>query len=76
MAGTKTGTFSVVQHAHKITTLVQKYGVTDLEARTNTAFYDCVIALAQCFVALAATDDYLLQRDTSAPLGPEDVGGP
>jgi len=76
MAGTKTGTKSVVDLSRKITSLVQKYGVTDLVARTNQEFYDCVIALAQCFVALAATDDYLLQRDASEPLGPEDVGGP
>lgn len=76
MAGSKTGTWSIVQSAREITRLVQKYGATDLEARTNADFKACIDALVLCFVALLATDDYLLQKDTSLPLGPEDVGGP
>lgn len=76
MAGSKTGTWSIVQHARKIASLKQKYGAADLASRTNSEFEACVTALVTCMVALLATDDYLLMKDASAPLGPEDIGGP
>lgn len=76
MAGTKTGTWSIVQDAKDIARLYQKYGASDLEARTNADFQTCILNLVLCVVQLSLTDDYLLQKDASAPLGPEDVGGP
>lgn len=76
MAGTKTGTWSIVQNAKDIARLKQKYGATDLEARTSADFATCILNLVLCVVQLELTDDYLLMKDASAPLGPEDIGGP
>jgi len=72
MAGSKTGTYSIVKNARDIARLVQKYGATDLESRTSAQFNTCVLNLVQCVVALALTDDYLLQYDRTLPAGPED----
>lgn len=72
MAGSKTGTWSIVQLSRKIADLVQTYGAADLEARTNTNFAVCIHDLVVCVVTLALTDDYLLQKDRTAPAGPED----
>lgn len=73
MAGTKTGTWSIVQAAKEITRLYTTYGAADLTARTSADFTTCVLNLVQCVVALALTDDYLLQRDRTGPAGPEDT---
>lgn len=72
MAGSKTGTPSIVKAARDITRLYQTYGASDLEAATNTQFKDCVVDLVACFVQLLLTDDYLLMRDRTGPAGPED----
>jgi len=72
MAGSKTGTWTIVQAAEKITDMYTTYGAIDLEARTNTAFYDCIVALVTCYQALQNTDDYLLQKDRTGLSGPED----
>jgi len=72
MAGSKTGTWSIVQHSRKILDLFNTYGASDLRARTSVDFETCVVNLVICMTQLALTDDYLLQKDRTAPAGPED----
>lgn len=76
MAGTRTGTATIVRLAGQITRLVGTYGASDMAARTSTDFATCVTGLVACYNVLRATDDFLLKVDFTAPLGPEDVGPP
>ena len=73
MAGSKTGTSTIVHEALHIAKVFQKYGASDLAARTNVDFQTCIVNLIQCAVALALTDDFLLMRDRTGPAGPEDT---
>lgn len=72
MAGSKTGTWSIVQNAREITRLYTKYGAVDLESRTSHEFLVCVQGLVACYQLLQNTDDFLLQVDRTLPAGPED----
>ena len=76
MAGSRTGTSTIWRDARNIARVYQKLGAADLEARTNTAFKDCVTAIVTCVLAILASDDFPLQIDRTSPLGPEDTGGP
>lgn len=76
MAGSKTGTWSIVQHARDITRLYTKYGAVDLESRTSSDFLACVQGLVACYTLLQNSDDFLLQVDRTLPAGPEDQVGP
>lgn len=76
MAGSKTGTWSIVQDARHITRMFTKFGAVDMASRTSQAFVDCVVALVTCYQALQNTDDFLLQVDRTLPAGPEDQVGP
>lgn len=76
MAGSKTGTWSIVQDARHMARMFQKYGAVDMVSRTSQDFYDCVVALIQCYIVLQSTDDYLLQVERTLPAGPEDQVGP
>lgn len=73
MAGSRTGTPTIVHLALKIAKVYQKYGASDLATATNVDFQTCVVNLIQCAVALALTDDFLLQVDRTGPAGPEDT---
>lgn len=72
MAGSKTGTASIWQHARSIQRLKGKYGAADMTARLSSDFTACVDALIACTIAILSTDDHVLQIDRTAPAGPED----
>jgi len=76
MAGSKTGTASIWLAARKIQRLKGTYGAADMATRLNNEFVVCVDALIACVIALLATDDHVLQIDSTEPLGPEDIGPP
>jgi hypothetical protein len=73
MAGSKTGTPSVIKLARKICRLVNKYGASDLEAKTSVAFRAAVVALIAACAAFELADDWPGEVDQTAPLGPEDI---
>jgi hypothetical protein len=73
MAGTRTGTSTIVRLCGEITRLASTYGASDLAARTSSDFATCVAGLVACYNILRATDDFLLKVDFTAPLGPEDI---
>ena len=72
MAGTKTGTWSIVKLSREINRIYSKYGASDLVDRTSQQFADCILGLVVCVVQLSLTDDYLLQKDRTGGAGPED----
>jgi len=76
MAGSRTGTASIVKKAGEIARLYTTLGASDLSARTTPEFVTCVTGLVACYNVLRASDDFLLKIDRTAPLGPEDLGGP
>ena len=73
MAGSRTGTPSIWKHAVKITRLKQTFGGADMTAKLGSEFTACIDALIACTIAVLATDDFVLQIDTTTPLGPEDL---
>lgn len=73
MAGSRTGTSSIWQHAKKIQKLQAKYGAADMGARLGGEFVTCVNALVACVVAIYGTDNAPLEKDRVPPAGPEDV---
>jgi hypothetical protein len=76
MAGTRTGTSTIVKLCGQITRLVGTYGAADMATRTSNEFATCVMGLVSCYNILRATDDFLLMVDFTAPLGPEDLTPP
>lgn len=73
MAGSKTGTPTIIKLARKICKLVTIWGASDLEARTSPEFQLAIEALMVACHAFEIADDYPGQVDSSTPLGPEDA---
>lgn len=73
MAGSRTGTPTILRAARTICRMVGAYGAGDLEARTTPAFAAAVTALVSACHALEALDDHVGEIDQTAPFGPEDV---
>jgi len=73
MAGSRTGTPSIVDAARKICRMVGTYGAADLSAKTTPAFAAAVATLVAACAVLQALDDNLLKIDRHEPLGPEDI---
>ena len=72
MAGSRTGTPTIVRLARRICKLVQVFGASDLAARTTPEFAAAVEGLVAACMAFQALDDYPMEIDTPPPLGPED----
>lgn len=72
MAGSKTGTPTIIKLARRICKLRAIWGASDLAARTTPEFAAAVAALATACAAFEALDDQPAQIDRSAPFGPED----
>lgn len=72
MAGSKTGTPSIIKLARKICRLVARYGAADLEARTSVAFRAAIVALIAACAAFELADDWPAEVDNTPPAGPED----
>jgi hypothetical protein len=73
MAGSKTGTPSIIRLARKVCRLVNIYGASDLEARTSPAFKAAVVALVAACAAFELADDWPGEVDNTPPAGPEDT---
>jgi len=73
MAGSRTGTPTIVKAARRICRVVGKLGASDLGTRTTPAFQAAVLALVAACQVLEATDDHILQIDRTAPYGPGDI---
>lgn len=73
MAGSRTGTPTVIKLARVICRVVTRYGVSDLAAKTTPEFKTAVNALVAACMAFEALDDQPAEIDATAPLGPEDV---
>lgn len=73
MAGSKTGTPSIIKLARKICKIVTIWGASDLGAKTNPEFVLAVDALMVACHLFEIADDYPGQIDSSTPLGPEDA---
>jgi len=67
MAGTRTGTPSIIRYARKICRLVNLYGANNLTARTTPEFAAAVTALVAACAAFEALDDLVGQIDNTGP---------
>lgn len=72
MAGTKSGTATIIRLVRKICRMVAIYGAGDLGSRTTPAFAAAVLALVAACQAFEALDDFPAEIDRTAPFGPED----
>jgi len=74
MAGSKTGTPSIIRLARKICALVGTYGAGNLATVTTPEFAAAVFALVVACQAFEAIDDFPGQIDSSGFIRPgEDV---
>lgn len=71
MAGTRTGTSTILQASKKISRVYHKFGATDLSVTGNSAIAVAVAALVLAYDAWAAADDFPGQIDATAPF--EDI---
>ncbi len=73
MAGSKTGTPTVIHLVRKICKVVTLLGVADLAAKTTPEFKTAVLALVAACQAFEALDDQPAQIDNTGGRGPEDL---
>lgn len=73
MAGSRTGTPSIIRYTRKICRLVANYGASDLTARTNAGFATAIGALIAACAVFEAADNFPAEIDNIAPDGPEDL---
>lgn len=71
----RTGSASIISLAFAICRIINRYGASDLGARTSPEFVAAVTALKLACAVLKTTDDFFGQRDATAPYGPEDQQG-
>jgi hypothetical protein len=72
MAGSRTGTPSIIKLSRKICKLKANFGASNLEDATTPEFAAAVDALAIACAAFEALDNFPAQIDRVAPAGPED----
>lgn len=72
MAGSRTGTPSIIKLSRKICKLRATLGAANLAASTSAEFAAAVAALAVACAAFEALDNYPAQIDRVNPAGPED----
>lgn len=68
MAGSKTGSGSVIRLSRKICKLVAIYGVGDLSTKATPAFSTAIAALVAACMAFEALDDQPGQIDSTEPI--------
>lgn len=76
MAGSRTGTPTIIKLARRICRLKSLWGASDLEASTSAGFKTAVDALVVACLAFEALDDFPAEIDATAPYGPEDLPPP
>jgi hypothetical protein len=74
MAGSRTGTPSIIHLSRKICRLKANFGASDLSAATSPEFAAAVLALTVACAAFEALDNFPAQIDRVHPNGPEDAG--
>lgn len=72
MAGSRTGTPTIIRLSRKICKLVANYGASNLAASTSSEFATAVVALTVACAAFEAADNFPAQIDRVNPAGPED----
>lgn len=72
MAGSKTGTPTIIKLARRICKMKALWGASDLQAKTSVGFKNAVDALVVACAAFEALDDFPAQIDRTAPFGVED----
>lgn len=75
MAGSRTGTPTILKLARKICHLQQLYGAANLADKTTPEFAAAVTALSAACMALSALDDLVGQIDNTAPFFEGDPDG-
>lgn len=75
MAGTRTGTPTIIRTARVICRMVNQHGASDLAARTSDSYAAAVFALVAACAVFEAADNFPGQVDMIAPDGPEDSLG-
>lgn len=73
MAGSRTGTPTIIKLARKICRVRATWGAGNLEAATTPAFAAAITALAAACAAFEALDDQPAQIDRVVPFGAEDI---
>lgn len=76
MAGSRTGSPTIIALARKICRIRAVWGAADLTAKTTSDFTAAITALALACAAFEALDEQPAQIDSVAPFGPEDFGPP
>ncbi len=72
MAGSRTGTPTIIKLVRTICRVSSRYGASDLAARTTPEFRAAVNALVAACMAFEALDDQPAEIDFTGPVGPED----
>lgn len=72
MAGTRTGTPTIIRLVRTICRIRATWGAGDLATKTTTEFAAAVTALAAACAAFEALDNYPAEIDQVTPQGPED----
>jgi hypothetical protein len=75
MAGSRTGTPTIIKLARRICKLKAIWGAGNLEARTTPEFAAAVAALATACAAFEALDDFPAQIDNTGPVFAGDPDG-
>lgn len=73
MAGSRTGTPTIIAIVRKICRVTTRYGASDLAAKTTPEFQAAVTALVAACMAFEALDDQPAEIDATLPSGPEDI---
>jgi hypothetical protein len=73
MAGSRSGTPTIIKLSRKICRLKNVWGAANLEAATSPEFAAAVAALVIACQAFEALDNFPAQIDLVAPAGPEDL---
>jgi hypothetical protein len=75
MAGSKTGTPTIIKLVRRICRIKAIYGASDLAARTTTEYAAAVTALQAACAIFEALDDFPGQIDNTGPLFSGDPDG-
>ncbi len=74
MAGSRTGTPTIIKLARKICRLKTTLGASDLAVKSTVQVNDAVLALTAACLVFESLDNFVAQIDRVSPDGPEDAG--
>lgn len=73
MAGSRTGTPSIIKLVRKICKIHSQYGASNLSALTSPEFAAAVVALTVACGVFESLDNYPGEIDFTTPFGVEDI---